>query len=207
MCMARECQYVPYRPPPPEQAASAACWLAPHADICWRILHLQGASHTCTCMQQPASDAASLAWQSAPQLQSCTLWYGPGDLNPCLSGSCRALHCVAQQAVAANSMRAASLGEVAPSPALPGSLPAAWLQAGGTAGHLPLPLANAMVSEREDPVAGHPRYQKIKDLNEGTFGFVQLGFDKKTNAQVGLSLSCSGDGPNYAVGTAANSLT
>ena len=42
-----------------------------------------------------------------------------------------------------------------------------------------------MVSEREDPVAGHPRYQKIKDLNEGTFGFVQLGFDKKTNAQVG----------------------
>ena len=72
---------------------------------------------------------------------------------------------------------------------------AAWLQASGTAGHLPLPLANAMVSEREDPVAGHPRYQKVKDLNEGTFGFVQLGFDKRTNAQVGLRLSCSVEEP------------
>ena len=44
-------------------------------------------------------------------------------------------------------------------------------------------------------MAGHPRYQKVKDLNEGTFGFVQLGFDKKTNAQVGLRLSCSVVGP------------
>lgn len=29
-----------------------------------------------------------------------------------------------------------------------------------------------------DPV--HPRYEKIKDLNSGTFGFVQLCKDKRT---------------------------
>lgn len=28
---------------------------------------------------------------------------------------------------------------------------------------------------------GHPRYQKIRDLNQGTFGFVQLAWDKKSN--------------------------
>lgn len=28
---------------------------------------------------------------------------------------------------------------------------------------------------------GHPRYEKIRDLNQGTFGFVQLAWDKKSN--------------------------
>ena len=53
-------------------------------------------------------------------------------------------------------------------------------------------------------MAGHPRYQKVKDLNEGTFGFVQLGFDKKTNAQVGPRQTCSVEGPRGSL--AENSL-
>eukprot|EP00891_Asterochloris_glomerata_P000851 jgi/Astpho2/851/Aster-00699 len=56
-----------------------------------------------------------------------------------------------------------------------------------------------MVSEREDPVAGHPRYQKVKDLNEGTFGFVQLGFDKRTNAQVAIKFLERGPGISKSV--------
>ncbi|KAG2451391.1 hypothetical protein HYH02_003992 [Chlamydomonas schloesseri] len=33
---------------------------------------------------------------------------------------------------------------------------------------------------RPEPLVGHPRYEKIKDLNSGTFGFVQLARDKLT---------------------------
>ncbi|KXZ48147.1 hypothetical protein GPECTOR_30g243 [Gonium pectorale] len=33
---------------------------------------------------------------------------------------------------------------------------------------------------RPEPIANHPRYEKIKDLNSGTFGFVQLARDKHT---------------------------
>lgn len=35
-----------------------------------------------------------------------------------------------------------------------------------------------------EPLEGHPRYKKLEELNEGTFGFVQLALDTKTNTQV-----------------------
>lgn len=37
-----------------------------------------------------------------------------------------------------------------------------------------------------DPLAGHPRYQKIKHLGEGSYGFVQLAFDKQTQQEVAI---------------------
>jgi serine/threonine-protein kinase SRK2 len=36
----------------------------------------------------------------------------------------------------------------------------------------------------DDPLVGHPRYRRIKDLNEGTFGIVLLALDARTNEQV-----------------------
>lgn len=36
----------------------------------------------------------------------------------------------------------------------------------------------------EDPLFGHTRYRKIKDLNEGTFGIVLLALDIRSNEQV-----------------------
>ena len=38
----------------------------------------------------------------------------------------------------------------------------------------------------QEPLKGHTRFKKIKDLNEGTFGFVQLCIDMKTGEQVCL---------------------
>ena len=45
----------------------------------------------------------------------------------------------------------------------------------------------------EDPLFGHTRYRKIKDLNEGTFGIVLLALDVRTNEQVVTipGLSCA----------------
>ncbi len=37
-----------------------------------------------------------------------------------------------------------------------------------------------------DVLAGHPRYRKLNDLNEGTFGVVMLALDTATNEQVRL---------------------
>ncbi len=37
-------------------------------------------------------------------------------------------------------------------------------------------------------LAGHPRYQKIRDLNSGGFGFVQLCRDAATGGQVSLGI-------------------
>lgn len=31
-----------------------------------------------------------------------------------------------------------------------------------------------MATPAVDPLAGHPRYRKIKDINKGSFGFVVL---------------------------------
>lgn len=44
-----------------------------------------------------------------------------------------------------------------------------------------------------EPLAGHPRYQKLRDLNKGTFGFVQLALDKLTNTQVAIKFIERGD--------------
>lgn len=35
-----------------------------------------------------------------------------------------------------------------------------------------------------DLLAGNPRYRKVQDLNEGTFGVVMLAHDSATNEQV-----------------------
>eukprot|EP00955_Chlamydomonas_euryale_P055884 356243-Chlamydomonas_euryale.AAC.6 len=35
-----------------------------------------------------------------------------------------------------------------------------------------------MSRSKPEPLSGHPKYEKIKDLNSGTFGFVQLCRDK-----------------------------
>lgn len=35
-----------------------------------------------------------------------------------------------------------------------------------------------------DLLEGHPRYKKLKDLNEGTFGIVMLALDQATNERV-----------------------
>lgn len=41
----------------------------------------------------------------------------------------------------------------------------------------------------EDPLFGHTRYRKIKDLNEGTFGIVLLALDIRSNEQVNAPLT------------------
>ena len=38
-----------------------------------------------------------------------------------------------------------------------------------------------------DLLEGHPRYKKLKDLNEGTFGVVMLALDQFTNERVRLT--------------------
>ena len=38
----------------------------------------------------------------------------------------------------------------------------------------------------DDPLYGHSRYRKLKDLNEGTFGIVLLAMDVRSKEQVGL---------------------
>ena len=38
-----------------------------------------------------------------------------------------------------------------------------------------------------DLLEGHPRYKKLKDLNEGTFGVVMLALDQVTNERVSLT--------------------
>lgn len=42
--------------------------------------------------------------------------------------------------------------------------------------------ANAMA----EPLDNHPRYVKVSNLNSGTFGFVQLAFDKQTQQHVAI---------------------
>ena len=37
-----------------------------------------------------------------------------------------------------------------------------------------------------EPLQGHYRYTKLKDLNKGTYGFVQLALDRLTGDQVGI---------------------
>eukprot|EP00201_Polytomella_parva_P006872 CAMPEP_0175075364 /NCGR_PEP_ID=MMETSP0052_2-20121109/21954_1 /TAXON_ID=51329 ORGANISM="Polytomella parva, Strain SAG 63-3" /NCGR_SAMPLE_ID=MMETSP0052_2 /ASSEMBLY_ACC=CAM_ASM_000194 /LENGTH=356 /DNA_ID=CAMNT_0016344031 /DNA_START=37 /DNA_END=1108 /DNA_ORIENTATION=- len=40
--------------------------------------------------------------------------------------------------------------------------------------------------ENVDPLINHPVYHKIRDLSRGTFGFVQLCFDSRTNEEVAI---------------------
>ncbi|KAK9790565.1 hypothetical protein WJX73_007374 [Symbiochloris irregularis] len=43
-----------------------------------------------------------------------------------------------------------------------------------------------MQAVSQEPLAGHPRYRPLRDLNSGTFGFVQLALDTKTNEEVAI---------------------
>lgn len=46
---------------------------------------------------------------------------------------------------------------------------------------------------RPEPLQGHPKYEKVKELNSGTFGFVQLCKDKTTNELVAIKFIERGD--------------
>jgi serine/threonine-protein kinase SRK2 len=46
---------------------------------------------------------------------------------------------------------------------------------------------------RAEPLESHPKYEKVKDLNSGTFGFVQLCKDKTTNELVAIKFIERGD--------------
>lgn len=37
-----------------------------------------------------------------------------------------------------------------------------------------------------EPLDNHPRYVKVSNLNSGTFGFVQLAFDKQSQQHVAI---------------------
>lgn len=40
-----------------------------------------------------------------------------------------------------------------------------------------------------DPLAGHPRYRKVKDINKGSFGFVVLAENLETNEHVAIKFT------------------
>ena len=40
------------------------------------------------------------------------------------------------------------------------------------------------MSYQQNPLLNHPHFKKLKDLNEGTFGFVQLATDTRKSEQV-----------------------
>lgn len=50
-----------------------------------------------------------------------------------------------------------------------------------------------MNPHRVEPLAGHPKYQKVRDLNSGTFGFVLLAIDKNTSRQCAIKFIERGD--------------
>jgi serine/threonine-protein kinase SRK2 len=51
-----------------------------------------------------------------------------------------------------------------------------------------------MTSTRKlEPLEGHPKYQKIRALNSGTFGFVELALDKTNGQQVAVKFIERGD--------------
>ena len=39
-------------------------------------------------------------------------------------------------------------------------------------------------SNGDDPISGHPRYQKIRTLGQGSYGVVMLAVDKQTREKV-----------------------
>lgn len=50
-----------------------------------------------------------------------------------------------------------------------------------------------------DPLAGHPKYEKVQDLNAGAFGFVQLCRNKETKEHVAIKFIERGDRVNRYV--------
>ncbi|KAI3438615.1 hypothetical protein D9Q98_001038 [Chlorella vulgaris] len=64
-------------------------------------------------------------------------------------------------------------------------------RASGGAG--PAAAGPAAGQQKPEPLEGHVRYQKIKDLNSGTFGFVQLALDRTTGRNVAIKFIERGD--------------
>lgn len=50
-----------------------------------------------------------------------------------------------------------------------------------------------MQRAKPEPLEGHPRYEKIRDLNSGTFGFVQLARDKQSGELTAIKFIERGD--------------
>ena len=44
-----------------------------------------------------------------------------------------------------------------------------------------------------DPLADHPKYEKVKDLNAGAFGFVQLARNRATGRHVAIKFLPRGE--------------
>lgn len=62
-----------------------------------------------------------------------------------------------------------------------------------------MPPAGHAGQNAVDPLAGHPKYEKIQDLNAGAFGFVQLCRNKQTSEQVAIKFIERGDRVNRYV--------
>eukprot|EP00983_Pelagomonas_calceolata_P129766 1161634-Pelagomonas_calceolata.AAC.3 len=54
-------------------------------------------------------------------------------------------------------------------------------------------MSSSATPSRPAPLDNHPKYEKVKDLNSGTFGFVQLCKDKTTNELVAIKFIERGD--------------
>ena len=52
--------------------------------------------------------------------------------------------------------------------------------------HLPPPAADACASAEKDPLHDHPRYRKLRSVNHGAHGFVQLALDTQTMQRVAI---------------------
>ena len=59
---------------------------------------------------------------------------------------------------------------------------------------------------RKDPLQGNRKYEKIKDLNAGAFGFVQLARDKETGEKVAIKFMERGAQDHQGEGTAPSGL-
>jgi serine/threonine-protein kinase SRK2 len=54
-------------------------------------------------------------------------------------------------------------------------------------------MSNKAATTNEPLGADHPKYKKVRDLNSGTFGFVELAMDKTTGQQVAIKFIERGD--------------
>ena len=66
-------------------------------------------------------------------------------------------------------------------------------KAAGKEGKAEQPVPVDDMSYQQDPLLNHPHFKKIKDLNEGTFGFVQLAKDIRRDEPVSTT-TCA---PHY----------
>ncbi|CAD7697926.1 unnamed protein product [Ostreobium quekettii] len=55
------------------------------------------------------------------------------------------------------------------------------------------------MDRREEPLAGHPRYKRLKDLSSGGFAFVQLALDRDTGEKVAIKFLLRGPNINKNV--------